>query len=249
MSFRDRSDAGRQLADELAGRIEPSAVVLALPRGGVPVAAEVARALHLPLDVIIVRKLGVPSHPEFAMGAIGELGVRVLDGEVIRGAGITDDQLAAVDAAERAELERRARRYRGRRGPLPLMGRTAVIVDDGMATGSTALAASQVASMLGAARVVLAVPVASAAAVAELRRHVDQVVCLLTPQSFRAVGQWYERFDQTPDEEVIELLSQLGVGEDPTADGIHGAANGGATEGDGRNAPSRGTFGRMGSVQ
>ena len=209
MSFRDRRDAGRQLADALVGRVDGSAVVLALPRGGVPVAARVARTLGLPLDVIVVRKLGVPTHPEYAMGAIGELGVRIIDGEVIRATGVTDDELARVDATERAELERRALRYRGDRPPLPLLGRTAVLVDDGMATGSTALAASQVARMLGARRVVVAVPVAAEPAVAELRRHVDEVVCVQVPESFHSVGEWYLDFTQTSDEQVIRLLSEF----------------------------------------
>ena len=188
MRFRDRSDAGQQLAAALDGRVEGNAVVLALPRGGVPVAAEVARHLGLPLDVIVVRKLGVPSHPEYAMGAIGELGVRVLDGEVIRATGVSDEQLARVDAAERTELDRRALRYRGDRGALPLVGRTAVLVDDGMATGSTALAATQVARVLGASKVVLAVPVAAEQALAELRRAADEVVCVQVPPRFRAVA-------------------------------------------------------------
>lgn len=209
MRFRDRTDAGHQLGGVLAGRVDESAVVLALPRGGVPVAAEVARALGFPLDVIVVRKLGVPSHPEYAMGAIGELGVRIIDGDVIRETGVSDDELARVDAVERAELERRARRYRGDRTPLPLLGRTAVLVDDGMATGSTALAASQVARMLGARRVVLAVPVAAEQAVAELRRHVDDVVCVHTPAPFRSVGEWYSDFSQTSDDEVVRLLSEF----------------------------------------
>lgn len=212
MRFRDRGDAGRQLAGELAGTVGSSAVVLGLPRGGVPVAAEVARALQLPLDIIVVRKLGVPSHPEYAMGAIGELGVRIIDGDVIRATGVTDEQLAGVDRRERVELERRARRYRGAGEPLPLVGRTAVIVDDGMATGSTAVAATQVARLLGASRVVLAVPVAAPDAVAELRRHADDVVCVEVPEHFRAVGQFYDGFDQTTDDEVVALLSELGPG-------------------------------------
>lgn len=210
MRFRDRSDAGCQLADALVGKVDGAGVVLALPRGGVPVAAEVAESLGLPLDVIVVRKLGVPSHPEYAMGAIGELDVRVLDGDVIRATGVSDEQLARVEAAERAELERRARRYRGDRPALPLVGRTAVLVDDGMATGSTALAASQVARMLGASKVVLAVPAAAEQAVAELRRVVDEVVCVQIPPDFRAVGQWYDDFSQTTDDEVEQILERFG---------------------------------------
>jgi predicted phosphoribosyltransferase/predicted alpha/beta-hydrolase family hydrolase len=217
MIFRDRIDAGRRLAEAVVERLgedrsPEGVVVLGLPRGGVPVAAQVAAALHAPLDVLVVRKLGVPRHREYAMGAIGELGVRILDGDVIRAMGVTDEQLAQVDAAERSELERRARRYRGTRQPLPLVGRTAVIVDDGMATGSTALAATQVARLLGASGVVLAVPVASAQAVAALRRHADEVVAVAAPSDFRAVGQFYEHFDQTSDDEVVRLLTEFGDG-------------------------------------
>lgn len=212
MHFRDRRDAGRRLAEVLAGRSGGSPVVLALPRGGVPVAAEVARALGAPLDVIVVRKLGVPFHPEYAMGAIGEGGVRIIDGDVIRSVHVTDEQLARVDAAERAELQRRARRYRGDRPPVSLVGRTALIVDDGMATGSTALAAAQVARAMGAASVVVAVPVASPQAVADLRREVDEVICVAAPEDFRAVGRWYDDFSETTDDQVVSLLAELGSG-------------------------------------
>ncbi len=232
MIFRDRVDAGRRLAEavveQLGSRRDPEGVVvLGLPRGGVPVAAKVAAALHAPLDVLVVRKLGVPRHREYAMGAIGELGVRILDGDVIRAMGVTDAQLAQVDAAERSELDRRARRYRGTRPPLPLVGRTAVIVDDGMATGSTAIAATQVARLLGASRVVLAIPVAAAPAVAELRRHADEVVVLAEPSAFRAVGQFYDDFDQTSDDEVVRLLGELGElgdGRRPPSDAVRSAA-------------------------
>lgn len=210
VDFRDRSDAGRQLAGLLERPPGERIVVLGLPRGGVPVAAEVARHLGVPLDVLVVRKLGVPSHPEYAMGAIGECDVRFLDGDVIRSLQITDEQLAQVEADERAELERRARRYRGARDPVSLLGCTAVLVDDGMATGSTALAACQVARLLGAAKVVVAVPVASEQAVAELRRHADDVICVRTPTRFRSVGQWYGHFDQTSDDEVVALLRRYG---------------------------------------
>lgn len=212
MVFRDRQDAGRRLAELLAARSGEHTVVLALPRGGVPVAAEVARALGAPLDVIVVRKLGVPFHPEYAMGAIGEGGVRIIDGDVIRATHVTDEQLARVDAMEREELARRAQRYRGDRTPVPLVGCTAIVVDDGMATGSTALAAAQVARRLGAAEVVLAVPVASSQAVAELRRHADEVVSVHTPDDFRAVGQWYDDFSETSDDEVVALLAEFGSG-------------------------------------
>jgi predicted phosphoribosyltransferase len=214
MVFRDRHAAGRALAAALRGHVDGDVVVLGLPRGGVPVAAEVARALAAPLDVIVVRKLGVPGHPEYAMGAIGEGGVRVLDGDVIRSMRVSDEALARVSAQERAELERRVRRYRS--GPhVPLVGRTAVLVDDGMATGSTALAASQVASELGAARIVVAVPVGSGAAVRELRRHVDEVVCVDAPADFRAVGQCYEDFSATSDDEVVAALDGADRDRDP----------------------------------
>ena len=160
MVFADRADAGRRLAARLQDLRDKRVVVLGLPRGGVPVAFEVARALGAPLDVIVVRKLGVPFQPELAMGAIGEDGVRVINREVVRAAAVSAGELAAVEARERAELERRARRFRGGRPRQPLDGRVAVVVDDGIATGSTARAACQVARVQGAARVVLAVPVA-----------------------------------------------------------------------------------------
>ncbi|MFN7148030.1 MAG: phosphoribosyltransferase family protein [Microthrixaceae bacterium] len=210
MDFRDRRDAGRRLAGLLERPSGERVVVLGLPRGGVPVAAEVAGALDAPLDVLVVRKLGVPSQPEYAMGAIGECDVRILDGDVIRSLQITDAQLARVEADERAELERRVRRYRGDRDSVPLLGCTAILVDDGMATGSTALAACQVARLLGAARVVIAVPVASAQAVAELRRHADEVVAVSISDRFRSVGQYYDDFDQTSDAEVVRLLRRHG---------------------------------------
>ena len=159
MSFLDRTDAGRRLAQRTLHLRGENVVVLGLPRGGVPVAAEVARALRAPLDVIVVRKLGVPVQPELGMGAIGEGGVRIINPEVVAIAHVTDAEIAAVERRERAELERRARRFRGERRRTPLTGRTAIIIDDGIATGSTARAACQVARAQGAARVVLAVPV------------------------------------------------------------------------------------------
>ena len=205
--FRDRSDAGRRLAQalEIVGIRGREVVVLGLPRGGVPVAFEVARALGVPLDVIVVRKLGVPFQPELAMGAIGEGGVRVQNIDVMRSAADAFD-VEAVERRERAELHRRARLYRGDRPRLDLHGRSAVIVDDGVATGSTARAACQVARVLGAARVVLAVPVASRSAVAALRDVCDEMFCVEVPESFYAVGEWYRDFSQTTDAEVVELL-------------------------------------------
>jgi len=206
MSFLDRSDAGRRLAQRLLHLRGEDVVVLGLPRGGVPVAAEVARALGAPLDVILVRKLGVPVQPELGMGAIGEGGVRIINPEVVAIAHVSDAEIAAVERRERAELERRARRFRGERRRTPLTGRTAVIIDDGIATGSTARAACQVARVQGAVRVVLAVPVAPPSACTSLAADADQVICLETPGHFLAIGEWYQDFSQTSDAEVVSLL-------------------------------------------
>jgi putative phosphoribosyl transferase len=188
-------------------------VVLGLPRGGVPVAAPVAAALHAPLDVILVRKLGVPHQPELAMGAIGEDGVRVLNHDVLAAAGVGEDQLAAVEQAERAELEDRAVRFRQGRERVALEGRTAIVVDDGIATGSTARAALRVARAHGAAEVVLAVPVAPPRTCEAMRSEADQVICLEQPTRFAAVGQFYRDFDQTTDAEVVALLATPGPAE------------------------------------
>ena len=214
MRFRDRSDAGRRLAGRLRFLRGENVVVLGLPRGGVPVAAEVARALGAPLDVILVRKLGVPAQPELGLGAIGESGARVINPEVVRYAHVSEEQIAQVEAKERAELQRRAQRFRGDAPHEPLAGRTAVIVDDGIATGSTARAACQVARALGAAVVVLAVPVAPPSADRALRGDADEVICLEMPDRFLAIGEWYEDFAQTSDEEVVALLraAQAGLG-------------------------------------
>lgn len=206
MPFRDRVDAGQELGQVLLPLRGEQTIVLGVPRGGVPVAAEVARALGAPLDVILVRKLGVPAQPEVAMGAIGEGGVRVINDAVVRVAGVSDAEVARVEKVERVELERRAMRIRGNQPHKPLTGRTAIIVDDGIATGSTARAACRVARALGAGRVVLAVPVGAPDSIQELRRDADQVVCLETPALFYAVGQWYDDFRATTDEEVVELL-------------------------------------------
>ncbi|MEU6641850.1 phosphoribosyltransferase [Saccharomonospora sp. NPDC046836] len=210
MPFVDRADAGRRLAGRLAELRGQDVVVLGLPRGGVAVAGEIARALQAPLDVIVVRKLGVPYQPELAMGAIGEDGVRVIDPEVMRACQVTPAELAGIEATERTELERRARHFRGGRARIPLRGRIALIVDDGVATGSTARAACRVARAEGAKRVVLALPVGAPRAVAALRREADSVVCLETPSWFHAVGQWYEDFQQVTDDEVLELLHNAG---------------------------------------
>jgi putative phosphoribosyl transferase len=204
--FADRADAGRQLGQRLQYLRGPEVVVLGLPRGGVEVAAEVAAALAAPLDVIMVRKLGVPSQPELAMGAIGEGGVRIVLPETVRRAGVTSDELAAVELRERAELQRRAQRFRGDRPRIPLVGRTAVVVDDGIATGSTARAACQVAQALGAARIVLAVPVAPRGWVRAMHDVADELVALLTPAALQAIGVWYTDFSQTTDEQVVACL-------------------------------------------
>jgi putative phosphoribosyl transferase len=216
MSFLDRSDAGRRLADRMLHLRGEDVVVLGLPRGGVPVAAEVARALGAPLDVIVVRKLGVPVQPELGMGAIGEGDVRIINPEVVAITRVTDDEIAAVEKKERAELERRARCFRGDRSRTPLTGRTAIIIDDGIATGSTARAACQVARAQGAMRVVLAVPVAPPSACTTLAADADEVICLETPRHFLAIGEWYEDFSQTSDDEVVSLLRHA-AGEDVTA--------------------------------
>ena len=206
MRFRNRSDAGQRLAGRLEHLRGKDAVILGLPRGGVPVAAEVARALGAPLDIILVRKLGVPAQPELGMGAIGESDARVINPDVVRYAQVSEAQMAEVERRERAELQRRAQRFRGGAPHEPLAGRIAVIVDDGIATGSTARAACQEARAMGAARVLLAVPVAPPGADVGMRGDADEVICLEMPARFLAIGEWYEDFAQTSDEEVIALL-------------------------------------------
>ncbi|MGZ6969494.1 MAG: phosphoribosyltransferase family protein [Acidimicrobiia bacterium] len=204
--FHDRRDAGQKLAQRLAALRGERPVVLGLPRGGIPVAYEVARALGAPLDVLIVRKLGLPQQPELGMGAIGEGGARVLNPDVLVAGRVTEREFKAVEARESVEVERRARRYRGDRPMTSLRGRVVVIVDDGLATGSTARAAVQVARKQGAARVILGVPVAPPEAIRDLENEADEVVALYAPKDFRALGTWYGDFSQTPDEEVIDLL-------------------------------------------
>lgn len=204
--FVNRADAGRRLGQRLQHLRGTDVVVLGLPRGGVRVAAEVAAALGAPLDVIMVRKLGVPSQPELAMGAIGDGGVRILLPETVRRAGVTPDALAGVERREHAELRRRAARFRGDRTAVPLTGRIAVVIDDGIATGSTARAACQVARARGAARVVLAVPVAPFGWVRGLRDVADELIALITPRELRAIGLWYSDFSQSSDEEVLACL-------------------------------------------
>jgi len=232
--YLDRIDAGWRLGERLRYLDGQDVVVLGLPRGGVPVAAGVAHALQAPLDVIIVRKLGVPHQPEFAMGALGEGGVRIINDEVLAMAGVTPQELAAIEARERAELERRGRRFRAARPPVPVAGRTVVVVDDGIATGSTARAACRVARAHGAARVILAVPVGHSDAIASLRPDADEVICLTEPRSLMAIGEWYEDFSQTSDQEVINILSDASAAREaagqagPAGPGSAGTAGTGA---------------------
>ena len=204
--FTDRADAGRRLAAELGFLRDSGAVVLGLPRGGVPVAFEVAAELGAPLDVIVVRKLGLPAQPELAMGAIGEGGVRILNEAVLRRAQVTAADLAAAEERERPELDRQARQFRAGRPRVDVTGRTAVLIDDGIATGSTARAACLVARAQGAARVIMAAPVGPPGSAAALRTSCDEVRCLQTPASFSSVGEWYEDFAPVPDAAVTALL-------------------------------------------
>lgn len=206
MIFQNRVDAGRQLAARLRSLGHEGVVVLGLPRGGVPVADEVARALGAPLDVVVVRKLGVPTRPELAMGAIGEDGVRIINDEIVGLLRIASGQIAQVERRERAELQRRAELFRAGRSRVPVAARTVVIVDDGLATGATARAACLVVRAHGAARVVLAVPVAPLGWEEKLGEAADEYVCLFAPEDFDAVGQFYADFTATSDDEVIECL-------------------------------------------
>ena len=233
MRFRDRVDAGRHLAAVVQrAALAPDVVVLGLPRGGVPVAFEVARALGAPLDVIAVRKLGVPFQPELAVGAIGEDGVRVENSEVRHLAALEESDIDVLEQRERPELERRARLYRGEHPRADLRGRCAVIVDDGIATGSTARAACQVARAHGAVRVVVAVPVASQQATVSLRDVCDEIICVDVPDPFWAVGEWYDDFSQTSDEEVVRLLDLAAapLGGDPPGDALAGGVAPGGGE-------------------
>lgn len=211
MPFLDRADAGRRLAGQLTHLQGADVAVLGLPRGGVPVAFEVAQVLGAPLDVIVVRKLGLPAQPELAMGAIGEDGVRIINRSLVIGEQVTEAEFMNVEHSERIELDRRARRFRGDQPRTRLTGRTAVIVDDGIATGSTALAACQVARAHGATRVVVAVPVAPRSVTPVLSSEADEVVCLEAPERFMAIGQWYDDFSQTSDEEVVTLLHRAAM--------------------------------------
>ncbi len=206
MIFHDRTTAGRKLAQRLNHLKSKNVVVLGLPRGGVPVAFEVAREINAPLDVIVVRKLGVPFQSELAMGAVGEGGVVMKNDEVIRMAKISTEQFVEAEARERQEVVNRATKFREGRSPISLEGRLALIVDDGIATGSTAQAACDVARALGAEKVILAVPVGSNEAVNALLKKADEVICLDIPDNFFAVGEWYEDFSPVSDEEVVQLL-------------------------------------------
>jgi predicted phosphoribosyltransferase len=207
--FRDRRDAGRLLAEKLSAYANrPDVIVLALPRGGVPVAYEVAGALNAPLDVFPVRKLGVPGHDELAMGAIAPGGLRVLNQEIVRALGIPNQAIDAVAAKEQQELTRRERLYRGDRPPIDVRGKTVILVDDGLATGATMLAAVKALRQHQAGRIVVAVPIAAPETCDQMRAYVDDIVCAVTPEPFYAVGLWYENFSQTSDEEVRELLKQ-----------------------------------------
>jgi predicted phosphoribosyltransferase len=207
--FRDRRDAGRQLAGKLTAYAhDPGVLVLALPRGGVPVGYEVARALDAPLDVFLVRKLGVPGQEELAMGAVATGGVRVLNDEVVLGLRIPDYVIEAVTAWQRQELQRRERLYRDDRPPPDVRGRTVILVDDGLATGATMHAAIAALRQQQPARIVVAVPTAAPDVCDAFRAEADDVVCAVTPEPFYSVGLWYEDFSQTTDEEVRELLAR-----------------------------------------
>ena len=210
MIFNDRRDAGRQLAARLRASYAGQGrhvIVLGLPRGGVPVAYEVARALHAPLDVFVVRKLGVPGHEELAMGALASGGVRVLNEEVLSYLGLDEKAIERVSRVEGAEIERRERLYRGDRPAPVIAGRTVIIVDDGLATGATMRAAVAALRRLGPARIVVAVPVGALETVAELEQQADELVCVTSPEPFWAVGTWYHDFSQTSDAEVRQLLA------------------------------------------
>lgn len=206
--YKNRAEAGKMLARLLSFHVVPAdAIVLALPRGGVPVGYEVAAALGLEFDILLVRKLGFPGHEEYAMGAVGSGGVRVLNSDVVDWQGVPPATIDAVTVHEMQEIERREKLYRGERKPPELRGRVAILVDDGLATGSTMRAAVAVARKQSPARIVVAVPVGPPETCAALAAEVDELVCPERPMMFRAVGQWYKEFNQTSDEEVQDLLA------------------------------------------
>ena len=220
MVYRDRIEAGKRLAAKLTDYADrPDVLVLALPRGGVPVAYEVARALRAPLDIFLVRKLGVPGHEELAMGAIATGGVRVLNEDVVSYLRVPGEVIDAVAADEMRELERRERAYRGERPAPDVRGKTVILVDDGLATGSTMRAAAAALRQQRPARIVVAVPVSAPQTCDEYRMGVDEIVCAVTPEPFYAVGQWYADFSQTTDEEVRELLARAAGGQADAASG------------------------------
>jgi predicted phosphoribosyltransferase len=205
MTFADRAQAGLALAERLEHLRDANPLILAIPRGGVLVGAAIARALGAELDVVVPRKVGAPNNPELALGAVAP-GVRVIDEYVVRRLGVGEDYLEREIAAQEAEIARRTAAYRGGRPPLDVAGRPVVIVDDGVATGSTVIAAARWARAQGAERTVIAVPVAPPQAVARLAQEADEVVFVATPEPFYAVGQWYDRFDQLTDDEVVAML-------------------------------------------
>lgn len=219
--FRDREEAGRRLAERLRALDLPRPLVLALPRGGVPVAYEVATALQAPLDLVLVRKIGVPFQPELALGAVvdGDTPEIVVNEDIARALGISEDEIARAAAREIAEIERRRRIYLRGRAPLPVAGRTAIVVDDGIATGATVRAALQALRRRDPERLVLAIPVAPPDTVAALRAVTDEIICLEMPHHFTAVGAYYGDFAQLSDAEVIALLDQAGEQEGESAPG------------------------------
>jgi len=226
MLFQDRFDAGRLLASKLRPFANRSdTVVLALPRGGVPVGFEVAKALHVPLDVFVVRKLGVPGREELAMGAIASGGICVLNEELVRALGIPYAAINAVAADEERELERREHLYREGRPAVAVQGRTVILVDDGLATGSSMRVAIMALKRKNPAQIVVAVPVGAPAACVEIESEVDQIICVASPEAFQSVGEWYRDFSQTSDEEVRDLLRQAGAfpeNDGPAIRGLHG---------------------------
>ena len=222
--FTDRRDAGRRLARLLARFRDEQPVIVGIPRGGMPVAAEVARALDAPLDIAVVRKIGAPQNPEYAIGALAEGGVRVLSDETVRTLGLSDAEVEALVARVGRELSERTRRYRSVCEPAELTGRTAILVDDGLATGRSARAALRSLRRRGAARVILAVPVAAPESVKALGDDADEIVCVETPEDLWAVGLWYEDFRPTTDEEVVALLSEHAQSTSQPSTGAAGAA-------------------------